>query len=168
MPGYDALANFMCSREDASILRRFSQLNTESLLHMQAELLGLELTVAEIRNDSNLNAFNNSWLGAPQNDANAAIVNMFDRIRMLLDKYCKPFVLVQVTSAHSQMDGTILQTARINALDRPLTDSFDLLQAWYDSDEEKGGQSFLQGIEAAVFRDSSLRGKSDVHCCQQY
>jgi hypothetical protein len=35
-----------------------------------------------------------------------------------------------------------------------------LLQRWYDSDEEHGGKSFLEGtgIEEAVFRDSRIRG----------
>lgn len=39
-------------------------------------------------------------------------------------------------------DSTILQTAKINALDGSAKDSFELLQRWYDSDEEKGGQAF--------------------------
>ena len=91
MPGYDSLADFMCSREDTGIFRRFSQLNTEILLHTQAELLGLELTVEEIRNNPDLNDFNTSWLGAPHCDANAAIANVFERVHLLLNKHCWSF-----------------------------------------------------------------------------
>jgi hypothetical protein len=55
-----------------------------------------------------------------------------------------------------------VQTARINELDTVSEDSFDLLTRWHDSDEEKGGQSFLTGIEAAIFRDPAFRGEADV------
>jgi hypothetical protein len=89
MPGYNSLAEFMSSRQDVSILRRFSALNTETLLHMQAELLRLELTVEELRANPDLNGFNASWLGAPYTDTNAVITSVFERIRALLDKYCE-------------------------------------------------------------------------------
>lgn len=59
----------------------------------------------------------------------------------------------------STTDKTLLQTARINELDNAPDDGFDLVQRWHDSDEEKGGQSFLQGIEAGVIRDQRFRGK---------
>jgi hypothetical protein len=89
MPGYGTLAEFMSSRRDTSIFRRFSQLNTESLLHTQAELLGLELTLEEIRNDPQHNGFNISWLGVPHSDTNAVIASIFERVRVLLDQYCE-------------------------------------------------------------------------------
>jgi hypothetical protein len=88
MGGYGHLAQFMSSRRDGSIFRRFSDLNTESLLHMQAELLGLELTIDELRKDPDLNGFNTSWLGSPYGDANSVIANVFSRARVLLDRYC--------------------------------------------------------------------------------
>lgn len=89
MPGYDALAAFVSSGEDVSIFKRFSRLNTELLLHMQAELLGLETTVEEIRMNPDLNGFNVSWLGAPYTDANSAISSVFERVRLSLDRYCE-------------------------------------------------------------------------------
>jgi hypothetical protein len=52
-------------------------------------------------------------------------------------------------------DSTLLRTARINSLEKAPRDSFELLQRWYD--EEEGGDNFLQGIEASVFRDESIR-----------
>jgi hypothetical protein len=55
-------------------------------------------------------------------------------------------------------DTTLLQTAQINELDSVADDSLELLQSWHDSDEAKGGGAFLQGIEAAVMRDSGIRG----------
>jgi hypothetical protein len=87
MPGYDTLAEFMSSRRDMSIFRRFSHLNTESLLHMQAELLGLELTLEEIRRDPGHNRFNTSWLGVAHSDTDAVIASVFERVRVLLDQY---------------------------------------------------------------------------------
>jgi hypothetical protein len=50
-----------------------------------------------------------------------------------------------------QADSTLLQTSRINGLDDAPRDSLDLLKQWYD--EETGGDNFLRGVEAAVFRD---------------
>lgn len=87
MPGYDSMAVFMSSRRDTSIFRRFSHLNTESLLHMQAELLGLELTLEEIRQDPEHNRFNKSWLGVQRSDVDAFSANIFERVRVLLDQY---------------------------------------------------------------------------------
>ena len=87
MPGYDAMAAFMTSRKDTSIFRRFSRLNTESLLHMQAELLGFELTLEEIRQNPEHNRFNTSWLGVRHGDVDAVTANIFERVRVLLDQY---------------------------------------------------------------------------------
>lgn len=87
MPGYAAMAEFMSSRRDTSIFRRFSHLNTESLLHMQAELLGLELTLEEIREDPEHNRFNTSWLGVQRSEVDAFSANIFERVRVLLDQY---------------------------------------------------------------------------------
>ena len=88
MPGYSDLAAFMVSKPDTSVFRRFSALNTESLLHMQAELLGLELAVEEIRQDPELQSYDSSWLSAPYSDSNAVIGGIFDRLRTLLNDYC--------------------------------------------------------------------------------
>ena len=52
-------------------------------------------------------------------------------------------------------DSTLLQTARVNSLEKAPQDSYGLLQQWYD--EETGGNSFLHGVEAAVFRDPACR-----------
>lgn len=120
MPGYDGLAEFMSSRNDTSIFRRFAHLNTESLLHMQAELLGLELTLEEIRRDPEHNRFNTAWLGLPHSDTNAVISGLFERVRKLLDQY-RGYTLVHVKLPLSMTDKTLLQTTRINALDTDRT-----------------------------------------------
>lgn len=91
MPGYESLTDFMCSREDMSILRRLLRLNVECLLHMQAELHGLELTIEELRLNPDSHGFNISWLSAPYTDANAVITGVFERVRALLDRYCEKF-----------------------------------------------------------------------------
>jgi hypothetical protein len=87
--GYYALAEFMSSRRDTQFFRRFSGLNIESLLHMQAELLGLELTLEEVRRDPDHNRFNTSWLGVPQSSGTSAVAGIFERARVLLDQYRK-------------------------------------------------------------------------------
>jgi hypothetical protein len=48
-----------------------------------------------------------------------------------------------------------LRTARINTLEKAPHDNFELLQQWYD--EETGGDNFLRGVEAAIFRDQKCR-----------
>ena len=57
--------------------------------------------------------------------------------------------------ADASADSALLRTARINALEKAPSDSYELLQRWYD--EESGGDNFLRGIEAAVFRDERCR-----------
>ena len=78
----------MASRSDTEIFRRFSDLNAENLLHMQAELSAIEMSLDVMREDPNWNAFNSSWLTAPRCDANGVVGDIFDRARVLLDQYC--------------------------------------------------------------------------------
>lgn len=125
---------------------------------MQAELLGLEMTVDELRQNEDLNGFNTSWIGPPR-DTNQVVATVYERVRVLLDQYCEAFLKDVGSRFDCMTDRTLLQTARLDSLEKPPCDSFELLQRWYDSDEEKGGQAFLQGIEEAVFRDSRLRGR---------
>jgi hypothetical protein len=87
MPGYGELAGFMASRRDTEIFRRFSKMNTETLLHMQSELSALEMSLNVMRADPSWNRFDSSWLAAPQSNANAVIGDMFERARVLLDQY---------------------------------------------------------------------------------
>lgn len=49
----------------------------------------------------------------------------------------------------------MLQTARINSLHRPRKDNLELRRQWYD--EENGGDQFLYGVEAGIFRDQSIQ-----------
>lgn len=58
-------------------------------------------------------------------------------------------------TANELADSALLRTARINALEKAPSDSYELLQQWYD--EESGGDNFLRGVEAAVFRDERSR-----------
>ena len=88
MPGYGDLAVFMTSRPDTEMFRRFSSMNAESLLHMQAELSALEMSLNVMREDPNWNAFNSSWLTAPRCNGNSMVGDVFDRARALLDQYC--------------------------------------------------------------------------------
>ena len=88
MPGYGDLANLMVSKPDTGVFRKFSSLNIESLLHMQAELLNIELAIDELRNDSDLNAFDISWLSAGRSSSDTAICSLFERLRGMLDTYC--------------------------------------------------------------------------------
>jgi hypothetical protein len=46
-------------------------------------------------------------------------------------------------------------TSQIEGLDGVPNDSFELLRRWYD--EESGGDSWLRGVEARVFRDESCQ-----------
>lgn len=58
------------------------------------------------------------------------------------------------------VDEALIQTSQINALDHVQADSYRLMQRWYE--EERGGNSFLRGIEASIFRDEECR--TDMVC----
>jgi hypothetical protein len=47
-----------------------------------------------------------------------------------------------------------LRTARINSLHQPRKDNLELRKRWYD--EESGGDQFLYGVEAGIFRDAGV------------
>lgn len=51
-------------------------------------------------------------------------------------------------------DSSALQTARINALQVPRRDELELRRHWYD--EESGGNDFLYGVEAGIFREEEF------------
>ena len=63
-------------------------MNAECLLHMQAELSALEMSLNVMREDPDWNAFNSSWLTAPNCTSNSMVGDIFDRARALLDQYC--------------------------------------------------------------------------------
>ena len=87
--GYAKLSSFLSSRPDTCAFKKFASLNAESILHMQAELLGLGMTLDEIREDPDLNAFDTSWLASPSYSSHAATNDLLQRVRILLRQYCK-------------------------------------------------------------------------------
>jgi hypothetical protein len=87
MTGYGALAG--CHR-DIEAFRRFSVLNAENLLHMQAELQHIELIINEVRGIPGCNSFDHVWVDDVTSDSNSDIQKVFERSRALLNEYCKP------------------------------------------------------------------------------
>lgn len=87
MPGYRHLSGFMSSRVDTEIFRRFSSLNVETILHMQAELSALEMSLDVMREDPGWSSFDSSWLRAPPYSGNAVVGEIFERARVLLEQY---------------------------------------------------------------------------------
>lgn len=158
MSGYGKLSEFLSSRPETHVFRKFASLNVESLLQMQAELLGLGLTIDEVRKDPDLNGFDSSWLDG----SNAVANELQSRVRTVLNQYCKTVGAVCTTVTDSVADEALVQTARINSLDRVQTSSFNLMQRWYD--EESGGNNFLHGIEASIFREGDC---TDMVCLSQ-
>ncbi|EXJ57588.1 hypothetical protein A1O7_07936 [Cladophialophora yegresii CBS 114405] len=138
MTGYGALAAMMANNNNIEAFRRFSNLNVENILHMQAELQHLETVIHEVRAIPELNSFDRIWIDSPENMSEDDIRRIFERSRTLLDQYYR----------------ALLRTARINSLHRPPKENLELRRQWYD--EESGGDQFLYGVEAGIFRDSSI------------
>ncbi|KAL6246668.1 hypothetical protein RBB50_005975 [Rhinocladiella similis] len=138
MTGYGALASMMASHQCTEAFRKFSSMNVENILHMQAELQHLELIINEIRKIPELNSFDRTWIECPEHMSEDDIRKIFERSRTLLDQYYR----------------TLLQTAKINAMHAPQKDNLDLRRQWYD--EESGGNHFLYGVEAGIFRDEKI------------
>ncbi|KAK4935878.1 hypothetical protein LTR10_023136 [Elasticomyces elasticus] len=138
MTGYGALASMMASHQDIEAFRKFSSMNVENILHMQAELQHLEMIINEIRKMPELNSFDRIWIECPEHMSEDDIRKIFERSRTLLDQYYR----------------TILQTAKVNALNPPPKDNLKLRSQWYD--EESGGNQFLHGVEAGIFRDQDI------------
>lgn len=72
-----------------------------------------------------------------------------------------PYVQLQssVDPAHEDVtDGyteeTALRTTRLNALQSPRSDDLELRRCWYD--HQAGGDDFLRGLEAGIFRDTDM------------
>ncbi|EXJ67767.1 uncharacterized protein A1O5_09113 [Cladophialophora psammophila CBS 110553] len=138
MTGYGALAAMMASHQNIEAFRKFSSMNLENILHMQAELQHLEVVINEVRKIPGLNSFDRIWIDDPESMSEEDIRRIFERSRTLLDQYYR----------------ALLRTARINALQQPRKDNLQLRRQWYD--EESGGDQFLYGVEAGIFRDASI------------
>lgn len=87
MTGYGALATMMASHQNTEAFRRFSSLNMENILHMQAELQHLELVINEVRRVPELNGFDQIWVDCPEHLSEEGIRQIFERSRTLLDQY---------------------------------------------------------------------------------
>ncbi|OAG41043.1 hypothetical protein AYO21_04656 [Fonsecaea monophora] len=138
MTGYGALAAMMASHQNIEAFRKFSSMNLENILHMQAELQHLEVVINEVRKIPGMNSFDRIWIDNPESMSEEDIHRIFERSRTLLDQYYR----------------ALLRTARINALQQPRKDNLELRRQWYD--EESGGDQFLYGVEAGIFRDASV------------
>ncbi|KIW80589.1 hypothetical protein Z517_07205 [Fonsecaea pedrosoi CBS 271.37] len=138
MTGYGALAAMMASHQNIEAFRKFSSMNLENILHMQAELQHLEVVINEVRKIPGMNSFDRIWIDNPESMSEEDIHRIFERSRTLLDEYYR----------------ALLRTARINALQQPRKDNLELRRQWYD--EESGGDQFLYGVEAGIFRDASV------------
>jgi hypothetical protein len=157
MTGYGALAAMMANNHNIEAFRRFSSLNVENILHMQAELQHLEAVIHEVRAMPELNSFDRIWIDSPENMSEEDIRRIFERSRTLLDQYCRGHCVRksgQKWLTDSGVDRALLRTARINSLHRPRKDNLELRRQWYD--EESGGDQFLYGVEAGIFCDSSI------------
>ena len=158
MTGYGALATMMAKHQNIEAFRRFSSLNLENILHMQAELQNLEAMVNAVRTIPEMNKFDRMWVEDPESMSEDDIRQIFERSRNLLDQYCRSLAALSQWRdkiLNCRVDRALLRTARINSLQQPRRDNLELRRQWYD--EETGGAGFLEGVvEAGIFRDTCL------------
>jgi hypothetical protein len=89
MTGYGALAAMMADHQSIEAFRRFSNLNLENILHMQAELQHLEAVINEVRTIPGANSFDRIWIDNPESLSTEDIRRIFERSMTLLDQYCR-------------------------------------------------------------------------------
>jgi hypothetical protein len=87
MTGYGALASMMASHQNIEAFRKFSSMNMENILHMQAELQHIEMIINEARKIPELNTFDRIWVECPENLSEEDVGRLFERSRTLLDQY---------------------------------------------------------------------------------
>lgn len=85
--GYGALARMMANHRNQEVFRRFSTLNIENMLHMQAELLHLELIIDEARKSDKTGHFDRGWLKCAKDMSQMDIEEVFERSRALMKQY---------------------------------------------------------------------------------
>lgn len=79
----------MVEHQNIEAFRKFSKLNLENILHMQAELQHLEAIIDEVRTIPELSSFDRIWIENPENMSEEDIHRIFERSRTLLDQYCR-------------------------------------------------------------------------------
>lgn len=87
MTGYGALAKMMVSRRNQETFRKFKRLNSEVMLHQQAELMHLEMVIEQIRKYPGMNEFDRRWIECPEKLSERDIESIFERSRELLAQY---------------------------------------------------------------------------------
>jgi hypothetical protein len=85
--GYGALARMMANHRNQEVFRIFSTLNIENMLHMQAELLHLELVIDEARKSDKTGNFDRGWLNCAKDLSQMDIEDVFERLSTLMKQY---------------------------------------------------------------------------------
>lgn len=155
--GYGALAKMMASHRNQEVFRKFSTLNLEIMLHMQAELLHLELVIDEARKSDKIGDFDRGWLKCAKDMSQEDIQEIFERSRTLMKQYrmfCFSQENLHRDGTDSRIEETALRTTQINALQSPRNDDLELRRCWYD--HKAGGDDFLRGLEAGIFREPEM------------
>lgn len=126
---------------------------------MQAELLHLESRMEAVKGLPELHRLDQSWIELGERSgkgSNDGWRRLFEESREKLDDYCRsslgpsPSVLLHFTDGHGA-DQALLQTAQVNSLESPKTYDVNFLRVWYD--DKRGGNDFLRGVEAGIFRE---------------
>ncbi|KAH8676041.1 hypothetical protein BX600DRAFT_535515 [Xylariales sp. PMI_506] len=131
MEGYAKIARLMASQDDAAIVRRFSVLNFQNILYLQAELVHLEKELGELAQRDAVRAdrvsFTTDWWSLTQGADEEAQEQwqLFEKIRETLtiynDTMCKQIQLNQISQPR-KYDLEFLRSW----LERPAMGSFPL------------------------------------------
>jgi hypothetical protein len=150
--GYPKLGVSYGENSESSIFRRFGNLNSQNLLHLQAELTHLEgrlhrLEVkdfASAEGHSSLYSKDWYWLHNSKFENNHEQWETILKIRGKLSKYSK-FVCLFIHSprANSSIDQAVLQQSLMGQLPNPSSENLRSLQPWLE--RPKMGNSALIG-----------------------
>ncbi|KAF2187509.1 hypothetical protein K469DRAFT_725452 [Zopfia rhizophila CBS 207.26] len=142
MGGYPELASLMGSHMEVAIFRRFSTLNIQNLLHMQAELMHIEQELCEIAREDDESgdpirqSYRNNWSALEQSACSGG-----DPIQWIK--------LLEARAKLEKYNNTLLKQVQLNSLLPPTEQNINLLREWLQ--RPKYGNKFLRGFEARTW-----------------
>lgn len=161
VPGYPKLAHYMGLYPESAMFRRFSVLNCQNLLYLQAELVHLEEKLRDLEavdaasghTPRSVYAKDWYWLSNSASEVNSDQLQTVLNIRTRLKEYSGYRGTFRWSSLTNKTDDTIIQQAQIRKLSEPRNDDIRSLQDWL--------QRPTMGNLALIGEDRNIWGELD-------
>lgn len=157
MEGYPRLGALMGAKPELAIFRRYSKLNMQSLLYMQAEINELETELQEIAfedhrsGDPEMQKYSREWRRLAGAVGGRSLQwNKWLELRAKLHEYsAQRESSFSVAETYYCLDTALLQGEQVLKMNHPIDQDLAFFREWLA--RPKAGDNFLRGLEASIW-----------------